>query len=36
MINLMYVEIVGCYSTEHEMDCEDYLRKCSNRKCQRV
>ncbi|XP_047174866.1 uncharacterized protein LOC124842431 isoform X1 [Vigna umbellata] len=26
----------GCYSTQHEMDREDYLRKCSNMKCQRV
>lgn len=36
MINRVYVEIVGWYSTQHEMDREDYLRKCSNMKCQRV
>ena len=31
MIKLMHIEIVG-----HEMDREEYLRKCSNMKCQRV
>lgn len=32
----MHAEIVGIYSREYAMDREEYLRKCSNMKCQRV